>query len=66
MAEIVIDRVRKSYGPLTVLKDFSLHVADGEFVVLVGPSGCGKSTMLKSSRASRRRPAAPSASAVAR
>ncbi len=47
MAEIVIDRVRKSYGPLTVLKDFSLHVADGEFVVLVGPSGCGKSTMLK-------------------
>jgi len=47
MAEIVIDRVRKSYGPLTVLKDFSLEVADGEFVVLVGPSGCGKSTMLK-------------------
>nr|MCU0819459.1 ATP-binding cassette domain-containing protein [Beijerinckiaceae bacterium] len=47
MAEIVIDRVRKSYGPLTVLKDFSLQVADGEFVVLVGPSGCGKSTMLK-------------------
>jgi multiple sugar transport system ATP-binding protein len=47
MAEIVIDSVRKSYGPQTVLKDFSLQVADGEFVVLVGPSGCGKSTMLK-------------------
>ena len=30
MAEIVIDRVRKSYGPLTVLKDFSIEVADGE------------------------------------
>ncbi len=47
MADIVIDRVRKSYGALTVLKDFSIEVADGEFVVLVGPSGCGKSTMLK-------------------
>jgi multiple sugar transport system ATP-binding protein len=47
MAEIVIDRVRKNYGPLAVVKDFSLEVADGEFVVLVGPSGCGKSTMLK-------------------
>ncbi len=47
MASISIDRIRKSYGPLDVLKDFSLEIADGEFVVLVGPSGCGKSTMLK-------------------
>jgi ABC-type multidrug transport system fused ATPase/permease subunit len=42
-----IEHVTKSYGGLTVLKDFSLDIADGEFVVLVGPSGCGKSTMLK-------------------
>src|SRR3546814_9357112 len=47
MAGIRIESVRKSYGPLTVLKDFSLDIEDGEFVVLVGPSGCGKSTMLK-------------------
>jgi multiple sugar transport system ATP-binding protein len=47
LASITIDRVRKSYGNLDVLKDFSLEIADGEFVVLVGPSGCGKSTMLK-------------------
>ncbi|MGL5447633.1 MAG: ABC transporter ATP-binding protein [Rhabdaerophilum sp.] len=47
MAGIVIDQVRKSYGAQSVLKDFSLDIADGEFVVLVGPSGCGKSTMLK-------------------
>lgn len=47
MARISIDRIRKSYGSLDVLKDFSLEIADGEFVVLVGPSGCGKSTMLK-------------------
>jgi multiple sugar transport system ATP-binding protein len=47
MASISIDRICKSYGPLEVLKDFSLEIDDGEFVVLVGPSGCGKSTMLK-------------------
>ncbi len=47
MASIRIEHVRKSYGDVTVVKDFSLDVADGEFVVLVGPSGCGKSTMLK-------------------
>jgi NitT/TauT family transport system ATP-binding protein len=28
------------------LKDFTLSVRDGEFVVVVGPSGCGKSTLL--------------------
>jgi multiple sugar transport system ATP-binding protein len=47
MAGIRIENVRKSYGALTVVKDFSLDIADSEFVVLVGPSGCGKSTMLK-------------------
>jgi len=47
MASISIRNVRKSYGPLEILKGFDLEVADGEFVVLVGPSGCGKSTMLK-------------------
>jgi multiple sugar transport system ATP-binding protein len=47
MAGIRIENVTKSYGSLTVLKDFSLDIADGEFVVFVGPSGCGKSTMLK-------------------
>jgi multiple sugar transport system ATP-binding protein len=47
MAGIRIEHVTKSYGGLTVLKDFSLDITDGEFVVLVGPSGCGKSTMLK-------------------
>jgi multiple sugar transport system ATP-binding protein len=47
MASIRIEDVRKSYGPVEVLKGFSLDIRDGEFVVLVGPSGCGKSTMLK-------------------
>src|SRR6478735_9205617 len=47
MAGISIERVTKSYGSLQVLKDFTLEIDDGEFVVFVGPSGCGKSTMLK-------------------
>ena len=29
------------------VKDLSIDVADGEFLVLVGPSGCGKSTALR-------------------
>ncbi|RVH83531.1 ABC transporter ATP-binding protein, partial [Sinorhizobium medicae] len=47
MAGISIQNVYKNYGALNVLKEFSLEISDGEFVVLVGPSGCGKSTMLK-------------------
>jgi NitT/TauT family transport system ATP-binding protein len=34
-------------GPMTAVEDFSLDVADGEFVCVVGPSGCGKSTFLR-------------------
>jgi multiple sugar transport system ATP-binding protein len=47
MAEIVLDRVTKSYpnGAMAV-KDLSITIADGEFIILVGPSGCGKSTTL--------------------
>ncbi|MDA4105826.1 ABC transporter ATP-binding protein [Mycolicibacterium holsaticum] len=47
MAEIVLDRVTKSYaGGATAVKELSLTIADGEFIILVGPSGCGKSTTL--------------------
>ena len=47
MAEIVLDRVTKNYpdGAMAV-KDLSINIADGEFIILVGPSGCGKSTTL--------------------
>ncbi|MDI3470022.1 MAG: ABC transporter, ATP-binding protein [Pseudolabrys sp.] len=34
-------------GPMTAVDDFSLDVADNEFVCIVGPSGCGKSTYLR-------------------
>jgi multiple sugar transport system ATP-binding protein len=47
MAEIVLDRVTKSYpNGATAVKDLSFTIADGEFIILVGPSGCGKSTTL--------------------
>ena len=47
MAEIVLDRVTKSYPDgTTAVKDLSVSIADGEFIILVGPSGCGKSTTL--------------------
>ena len=35
-------------GVLAV-QEFSLNIADKEFIVLVGPSGCGKSTPLRMS-----------------
>ena len=48
MAEIVFDQVAKVYpGGNTAVQNLSLHVADGEFMVLVGPSGCGKTTALR-------------------
>jgi multiple sugar transport system ATP-binding protein len=38
--------VYKSFGTVEVLKDITLDIPSGEFLVLVGPSGCGKSTLL--------------------
>ncbi len=48
MGEVVLERVRKTYaGGVEAVREFTLAVGDGEFVVLVGPSGCGKSTTLR-------------------
>jgi multiple sugar transport system ATP-binding protein len=48
MAQVQLDRVSKVYpGPVTAVREISLHIADREFVVLVGPSGCGKTTTLR-------------------
>jgi putative spermidine/putrescine transport system ATP-binding protein len=47
MARLQIDRVSKRYGDVYAVRDVTLDVADGEFVVLLGPSGCGKTTTLR-------------------
>jgi multiple sugar transport system ATP-binding protein len=41
------EHVSKRYGDVEALRDFSLDIADGEFLVLLGPSGCGKTTALR-------------------
>ncbi len=47
MAFLTIENLEKSFGPMRVVKDFSLGIKKGEFVSLLGPSGCGKTTVLR-------------------
>ena len=39
-------RFGKGDKSVEVLRKIDIHVAPGEFLILVGPSGCGKSTLL--------------------
>ena len=48
MSSVTLKNVSKIYpGGVQAVRDFSMEIADKEFVVLVGPSGCGKSTTLR-------------------
>lgn len=44
---VLFRNLRKDYGTITVVPDFSLEIRRGELVCLLGPSGCGKTTTLR-------------------
>ena len=39
--------VRKSFGPLQILKGVDVEIGKGDVVVILGPSGSGKTTLLR-------------------
>ncbi len=47
MKLLELNHVEKSFGELSVLKDISMSVGEGEIVSIIGPSGSGKSTLLR-------------------
>ena len=46
MARLRLTGISKCYGDFKAVDDFSIDIADGEFLVLLGPSGCGKTTLI--------------------
>ena len=48
MPDLKLKNIDKHYGDFLAVKDISLDIPEGDFVVLVGASGCGKSTLLRS------------------
>ena len=48
MASLSLKHIYKVYdNGFKAVNDFSMEIADKEFIVFVGPSGCGKSTTLR-------------------
>jgi multiple sugar transport system ATP-binding protein len=47
MANVALRHVSKRFGPVEAIRDLSLAINNGEFVVLLGPSGAGKTTTLR-------------------
>jgi multiple sugar transport system ATP-binding protein len=47
MADVGLRNISKRFGAVEAVRDLSLAVSDGEFVVLLGPSGAGKTTTLR-------------------
>jgi putative spermidine/putrescine transport system ATP-binding protein len=47
MSSVALERLRKRYRDVDVVRDVDLDIGQGELVVLLGPSGCGKTTTLR-------------------
>ncbi len=47
MADVSLRHVSKRFGHVNAVRDLSMVINDGEFVVLLGPSGAGKTTTLR-------------------
>ena len=41
------ERVTKTFGDVTAVRDLTFEIAPGSLVTLLGPSGCGKTTTLR-------------------
>jgi ABC-2 type transport system ATP-binding protein len=47
MTMIVVENLKKAYGPIEALRGINFQVGQGEIVGLLGPNGAGKSTTIK-------------------
>lgn len=47
MARVQLKQIYKHFEGGDVLRNISIDVADGEFMIFIGPSGCGKTTLLR-------------------
>jgi multiple sugar transport system ATP-binding protein len=47
VADITLQNVAKRFGDIEAVKDLSILIANGEFLVILGPSGAGKTTLLR-------------------
>lgn len=45
--ELRVESITCRYDQTTILREFSLQVASGEFLAIAGPNGSGKSTLVK-------------------